>query len=148
MHKISTVIGVIAFCALEGFSQVDQNTGKMSYGGNLASIGGQTISLDLGLQYSSGIIVNQRGSWVGLGFDISLPYVERTVIGSADEKSGSESYCFHYFLKKDYNKLLLPSSNGYSGYPDEGEYTAQQDIYTLSAPFANGRIVFPMPASA
>ncbi|MBD3420733.1 MAG: hypothetical protein GF398_11500 [Chitinivibrionales bacterium] len=124
---------------------VDINSGDMVVSEELCNISANDIALNLSLQYKAGIKLSQHASWVGLGFDISLPYVERMVIGSADEKSGSEGHCITYALNKDYNKLLLPSSNGYSDLPEEGDYTAQQDAYVLSAPFASGRIVFPLP---
>jgi hypothetical protein len=54
---------------------------------------GRSLSLPINLSYSSGIkqghdanipsgqIRPERASWVGLGFDLDVPYIERTVRG-------------------------------------------------------------------
>lgn len=131
---------------LPGFTEVNQSTGKMSYSETLASAGGQTISFDLALQYSSGKTVNQRASWVGLGFDISLPYIDRIPVGSVDEKPDTlECDGPGFYSTKYYRKLLSDTGNGYTLNPDTGWFTSQQDIYTLNADFASGRITFAQP---
>jgi len=114
----------------------------------LFAIRHNSVSLDVSLRYKAGIRINQRASWVGLGFDISLPYVERTVVGSADEKSGNSTCIDRYHNIKNYDRLLRLAGNGYVAQPDDANYTAQQDVYSLNADFARGRIVFAQPTAS
>jgi hypothetical protein len=137
----------IIFAVSLSFCDVAENTGDMFLNENLFTVQCNSISLPINLSYKSGIRVNQRASWVGLGFDMSVPYIERTPVGSADEKAGSSTCMSGTHLSiKNYNKLLLPTSNGYSGTPSPSDFASQQDVYTLNAPFANGRIIFAQPA--
>jgi hypothetical protein len=146
--KLTNCFPLIVFVLFTtGYCGVHESTGNMVLSENLVTIDCNTISLPLNLSCKSGIRVNQHASWVGLGFDLSLPYVERTPVGSVDEKSGTSSCFEHYRSIKNYNKLLLQAGNGYSANPGPADYTTQQDAYTLNASFAGGRIVFAQPAS-
>ena len=107
----------------EIYAMVSQSTGSMVSSERLVTIGENRLNFDLNIQYAAGITINQHASWVGLGFDLSLPYVERVPMGSADEKSGSNPGCVgvnsHYSSIGLYDELLLQTSNGYSETPPE-----------------------------
>jgi hypothetical protein len=131
--------------------EVNEFSGDMVMNHNLFRVSGKNIFLDINLTYQSGIKINQRANWVGLGFDISLPYVERIPVGSADEKTGGNPDCLgstidRYSSIKNYGKLLLSEGNGYSETPAEADNTGQQDEFILNAPFASGSIVFGQPS--
>lgn len=83
------LIFLIAVFTVEVLGAVLQSTGVMVNSQPLVSTGSSHLHFDLDLWYSSGITVNQRASWVGLGFDISIPYIDRIPVGSVDEKAGS-----------------------------------------------------------
>ena len=132
------------------YSSVDENSGNMVLDENLIEVEYNTISFPIHLRYAAGIKVDQHASWVGLGFDLTLPYIERLAVGSADEKSG-ELHCIPTFSDwgeiRNYDKLLTKTGNGYSGTQEPGNFTEQQDFYHLNASFASGRIVFYRPSS-
>lgn len=139
------------------FSEVNQNSGGMYLSEELFTASGNTISLPINLSYSAGIGVNQRASWVGLGFDISLPYIDRIPQGSVDEKSGkllcngtpyTSPYERWFYSEKIYDNLITETSNGYLENPPTANFTNQQDVYSLRASFASGRIIFEKPANS
>ena len=144
--QIRAILIFLFVSAISTTAEVDESTGRMVLNERLATVSGNTISFNLDLQYSSGITVDQRASWVGLGFDISLPYIDRIPIGSVDEKPDT-FMCDGpgFYSTKYYRKLLSDTGNGYTVNPDTGWFTSQQDIYSLNADFANGRIVFAQP---
>jgi hypothetical protein len=147
-----TVILSVFLSSFTLFGEVNEATGDMVLNQNLFRISsGKEVFLDINLTYQSGIKINQRATWVGLGFDLSLPYVERIPSGSADEKTGENPDCLgslidRYSSIKHYGKLLLSEGNGYSATPATAFYTGQQDVFILNAPFAGGRIVFAQPS--
>ena len=135
-------------------AEVNESSGNMYLSKRLFTVAGNNVELPINLNYSAGIGVDQRASWVGLGFDISLPYIERIPQGCADEKdgifecNGSPGYGEYWFYsQKTYDKLITETTNGYMESPPKGNFTNQQDYYYLSAHFANGRILFGQPAT-
>ncbi|MGA2507738.1 MAG: hypothetical protein ABSF80_09705, partial [Chitinispirillaceae bacterium] len=135
------------------YAAVNENTGSMFLSVPLFTVAGNSVSLPINLGYSAGITLHQRASWVGLGFDLSLPFVERIPVGSADEKTGAINTCndlsiMGYQSNKIYSKLIVPGKNGYiAANPATGDFTNEQDIYLLSANFASGRMLCKVPAS-
>jgi hypothetical protein len=148
-HSTLFLLAIFLF-TFPSFSAVCESTGDMVLNENLITIESNSISLPLNLTYRSGIRVNQHASWVGLGFDLSLPYIERIPVGSVDEKADTFT-CNNnpgFYSDRYYRKLLSNTTNGYSPYPDTGWFTDQQDIYILNADFASGRILFAQPSGA
>ena len=68
---------------------VDLGTGQLAFSRTLATVRGHQLSLPVNISYSSRITRHQRASWAGLGFTVDMPYIERTVRGYPDERSGS-----------------------------------------------------------
>ena len=69
-------------------SYVNQSTGTLHFTETIASARSNGLSLPINLSYSSRTTKNQRASWVGWGFDLDVPYIERTVLGGPDDCSG------------------------------------------------------------
>ena len=140
------ILAIVAVAATISTAGVNKNTGQMSFSHKLFQLNSNELSFDLELLYNSGITIDQRASWVGLGFDLSIPYIERIPVGSADEKEGDMmAIAKDYAHIQTFRKLITQNGNGYSDTPEEGDFTNQMDIYTLSAPFASGRILFGQP---
>ena len=66
--KLWAVILLLFFGLVPTMAEVDEGTGRMVLNERLATVSGNTVSFNLDLQYSSGITVDQRASWGGLGF--------------------------------------------------------------------------------
>ncbi|KMQ49619.1 hypothetical protein CHISP_3465 [Chitinispirillum alkaliphilum] len=140
------VLAIVAVAATISTAGVNKNTGQMSFSHKLFQLNSNELSFDMDLLYNSGITIDQRASWVGLGFDLSIPYIERIPVGSVDEKADSMmAFANDYTHKQVFRKLITQNGNGYTDTPEDGDFTNQLDIYTLSAPFASGRILFGQP---
>jgi hypothetical protein len=127
---------------------VDEYTGSMQLQYELVKIREESVELSVSLDCLSGIKVNQRASWVGLGFGTDLPSIVRTPMGCVDEKSG-QNVCIQPWVSiREYERLLKHNGNGYSAEPGQGDYTARQDVYMLNAGFASGRIVLVEEANS
>lgn len=64
-----------------------KNTGDLTLSEKPATVHSNSVNLPVNLSYKSNIKIHQRASWVGLGFDLDVSYIERIAVGSADERS-------------------------------------------------------------
>lgn len=117
----------IFIAATATISGVVKQSGDMTLSENIAIVKSGDIALPLNLTYKSNIRTNQRASWVGLGFSLDVPYIERIAVGSADEKRSVEPNpeqlvdykdCFKpgvFDKNKKWEALLKPDANGFKG---------------------------------
>jgi hypothetical protein len=89
MRKYHLHICLLLIAAAVCSGGVVKQTGDMIIGDLLANVSCNTITCPINLSCKSNIKTNQRASWVGLGFDLNVPYIERVANGSVDEKSYS-----------------------------------------------------------
>ncbi len=127
MHKNHLTIVLLLITIKVCFGGVLKLTGDMVFDDLLTSISCNTITCPVKITAKSNIKTNQRASWVGLGFDLSVPYIERVAIGSADEKANTPFYldrlannndCFQpgvFDKNRSWEPLLKPNTNGYQG---------------------------------
>jgi hypothetical protein len=125
--KLSIGSVCVALIFSNGVSEVNKQTGDMMLSLPIAKISSHDLNLNVNLSYKSNIKTNQRSSWVGLGFDLDVPYIERVAIGSADEKAYSviasdelliNNDCVQpgiFDLNKVWEPLLKPLGNSYQG---------------------------------
>jgi len=142
---ISNFICIISL-VISIFSAVNESTGHLSLDIPLVTVQGARLSLPINLSYTSGIKIDDKSSWVGLGFDLGIPYIEREVAGAPDEFSGVEQCqqgdvngLFNVSSRKWYDALMDASSNSYktTGLL-AGDFTNLQDHYSISSPVIGG----------
>jgi hypothetical protein len=79
---------------------VDYSTGQLSFSEPLVNVKGRQLSYTVKLRYSSDIkrghakseagqITPELAGWAGLGFDVDVPYIERTIVGPPDPAEGN-----------------------------------------------------------
>jgi len=87
MHRIPVLC---AFCTLPvaaaSVGDVDLSTGQLRLSRTVAVAKGRQLALPLNLTYNSRVTKYDHASWLGLGFDLDVPYLERTVVGPPDDK--------------------------------------------------------------
>lgn len=104
-----------------------KQTGDLVLSENLVTVSCNSVALPVTLDYKSGIKLDQRASWAGLGFSLGLPYIERVAVGSADErgyeyedamKLVENGDCIPpgvFDLSKVWDPLVRLAGNGYQG---------------------------------
>lgn len=80
------------FAAAGMDNMVDPFTGDFSYNIPLMDVGGYPININ----YASGITPDQEASWVGLGWNLNVGAINRSVRGLPDDFAGDE-------VSKEYN---------------------------------------------
>lgn len=79
--------------AASASSMVDGYTGDFRYSVPLITLpgpNGESVSVSAG--YKAGIGVNQKASWIGLGWDYSPGEITRQVVGAPDDHNGKDTY--------------------------------------------------------
>jgi hypothetical protein len=79
--------------AASASSMVDGYTGDFRYSVPLVTVpgpNGESIPVSVG--YKAGIGVNQKASWIGLGWDYNPGEITRQVVGAPDDHNGKETY--------------------------------------------------------
>ncbi len=79
--------------AASASSMVDGYTGDFRYSVPLVTVpgpNGESVSVSVG--YKAGIGVNQKASWIGLGWDYNPGEITRQVVGAPDDHNGKETY--------------------------------------------------------
>jgi hypothetical protein len=81
-------------------AEVNYSTGAMSLSLPLVRLSGNSLSYTVNLRYTSNVarghlnaesetnINPERAGWAGLGFDVDVPYIERTIVGGPDNAGG------------------------------------------------------------
>ena len=72
-----------------GVGNVNYNTGQLEFSQTLHTVKGHNTTLPINLNYHSYLTKERLLSWVGDGFDLDMPYIERTVVGAPDDAGGS-----------------------------------------------------------
>ncbi len=68
---------------------VDQHTGDFRYSVPILSVPGPNgENVPISANYSAGIRMNQKASWIGLGWDYNPGEISRQIIGAPDDYSG------------------------------------------------------------
>lgn len=97
---LATLLNAVPALVLYAGVDVDYSTGQLRFSEKLASVVGHRLSYQVKLRYSSDIrrghvaseaeeIAAERAGWVGLGFDLDMPYIERVIVGAPDNASGN-----------------------------------------------------------
>jgi hypothetical protein len=86
-------------------AELNYSTGAMSLSIPLMQVSGNSLSYTVKLRYTSTVarghlnaesesyINPERAGWAGLGFDVDVPYIERTIVGSPDNATGHTRVC-------------------------------------------------------
>ena len=91
MKTPKRILFVAAFGAISTLTyalDVNLNTGQLEFSKNIVTVKGHSVSLPVNLNYSSRLLKYQRASWVGMGFDLGVPYIERDVSYGPDDQWG------------------------------------------------------------
>ena len=162
-------IAVVFLFVAASMASVVKQSGDMTINETVATVKSANLAFPANISCKSNIKTNQRASWVGLGFDLNVPYIERVANGSADEKSYSPLYldqlvnyndCFQpgvFDKNRIWQPLLKPSANGYQGeYAFEMTcagtdiatgYTTEMNEYFQSMLGGNCNIAFTIDAA-
>jgi hypothetical protein len=126
--RICFFIITIIYALFAQVADVNLSTGQLEFSKKLLTINSHRLSFPINLSYNTRITKHQRSSWVGLGFDLDMPYIERKVRAYPDERHGHSKYQWSnvYALRE----ALAPPPPALSGQP-----RAQLlfDYYTYSA---------------
>ncbi len=102
------------------------------------------ISLPVTLNYqSTGLKVQERASWVGLGWNLQAGgVITRVIRGIADDKDNKA-----YIHTASSLKASLPQPNTHAGKVildqiAEGDYDAEPDEFYISTPTVSGKMIF------
>ncbi|MBD3420735.1 MAG: hypothetical protein GF398_11510 [Chitinivibrionales bacterium] len=78
MHcfKIFWIFFILAIFG-KTFTQVGGNSGNLSVVEELLSMKNKNLNIALNLTGKSGVKIDQRSAWVGLGLSLDLPYIQR-----------------------------------------------------------------------
>lgn len=78
----------MAFEPVDAKDMVNLLTGDFTYSLPIIQLPGPNGGYSMGLSYHSGIGVDQEASWVGLGWSLSPGSINRSVIGTPDDRKG------------------------------------------------------------
>lgn len=93
-------------------SMVDGYTGDFRYSVPLITVPGPNgESVAISAAYRAGITVNQKASWIGLGWDYNPGEISRQVVGIPDDYNGVS---VEQFTAKNLSPGTLPSNQNYS----------------------------------
>jgi hypothetical protein len=133
---------MLLFSLSYGVGHVDQLSGNVMFGEHLFEIRGRNMSFPVTLKYNSTIqrgrdygsendpMKPSRSSWVGLGFDLDMPYIERTIRGCPDNAEGhTRDYSLEdaETLKKHFGKIV--AEENYEHYGTETYMNYGFDFY-------------------
>lgn len=79
-----------AFTAVGSDELVDLSTGDFNYNIPLLTVPGPNGGYPINLGYQSGATMEQEATWVGLGWNLNVGSINRTVRGLPDDFSGEE----------------------------------------------------------
>jgi hypothetical protein len=98
---LSVISALFVLCSTLSFgAELNYNTGAMSLSIPLMQVSGNSLSYSVNLRYTSNVarghlnaesesyINPERAGWAGLGFDVDVPYIERTIVGGPDNAGG------------------------------------------------------------
>ncbi|MCD6067122.1 MAG: hypothetical protein K0S33_1948 [Bacteroidetes bacterium] len=77
-----------SFSAVESSDMVDVSTGDFNYNLPLLTVPGPNGGYPINLNYNAGITTEQEASWVGLGWNLNVGEISRTVRGIPDDFNG------------------------------------------------------------
>lgn len=126
-------------------SMVDGYTGDFRYSVPLATLPGPNgENVSISASYHAGIAVNQKSSWVGLGWDYNPGEITRQVVGAPDDFNGrvvteinnlytTNSFDYTLMFGSLYNNNINGNGNGYASGFQHKSGDNKQMIYNLSA---------------
>lgn len=98
------------FEPVDATDMVNLVTGDVSYVLPLLSIPSPEGDFPIAINYHAGIAMDQEASWVGLGWNLNVGAINRSVMGIADDMNGSVSLLTHFdYIGKDINNYISVS---------------------------------------
>lgn len=95
------------FEPVDATDMVNLFTGDVSYVLPLLTVPNPEGGYPIVLNYHAGITMDQEASWVGLGWNLNVGSINRSVMGIADDINGSQSFVTYYdYLGQDINNSI------------------------------------------
>ncbi|MBN2613778.1 MAG: hypothetical protein JXB00_19630, partial [Bacteroidales bacterium] len=92
------------FEPVDATDMVNLVTGDVSYVLPLLSIPSPEGDFPIAINYHAGIAMDQEASWVGLGWNLNVGAINRTVLGTPDDMNEGRTHTTFYDYLGDYEK--------------------------------------------
>lgn len=105
---------------------VDPFTGDFSYNIPLLDIGGYPINL----AYNAGVGMDQEATWVGLGWNLNIGAINRTVRGLPDDFKRDTIVTMHHMRPMEETKAAIQIKGEAAGFPLNGLTFGSELVYS------------------